>query len=109
MAEVAEQFGVLTDEAIERSRRRIGVPQPLPNPPHNFEVTWDGSRHFAYGYGDDNPLFCEPSYGAATRGGGLIAPPTFHYPMVEDAAPKPDPETKALHKGDPFAGLGSYQ
>jgi acyl dehydratase len=29
--------------------------------------------------------------------------------MGEDSAPKPDPETKALLKGDPFAGLGSYQ
>jgi hypothetical protein len=29
--------------------------------------------------------------------------------MGEDAAPKPDPETRALLKGDPFAGLGSYQ
>jgi hypothetical protein len=29
--------------------------------------------------------------------------------MGEDAAPKPDPGVKALLKGDPFAGLGSYQ
>src|SRR5258708_18383004 len=31
------------------------------------------------------------------------------YTMGEDAAPEPDAETKALLKGDPFAGLGSYQ
>jgi len=109
MTETAERFGVLTDEAIERSRRRIGIPQPLPNPPHNYEVTWDASRHFAFGYGDDNPLYCDPEYGKTTRWGSLIAPPTFLYTMGEDAAPKPDPETKALLKGDPFAGLGSYQ
>ncbi len=60
--EERETFGVLTDAAIERSRRRLGVPQRLPNPPHNYEVTWDGSRHFAYGYGDDNPLYCDPEY-----------------------------------------------
>lgn len=24
-------------------------------PPHNYEVTADGTRHFGYGYGDDNP------------------------------------------------------
>jgi acyl dehydratase len=102
-------YGVLTDEALERSRQRLGVPQPQFNPPHNYEVTWDGVRHFAYGYGDDNPLYCDPDYAATTRWGGLIAPPTFHYTMGEDAAPKPDAETKALLKGDPFAGLGSYQ
>ena len=32
----AEQYGVLTDEAIERSRLRLGVPQPQLNPPHNY-------------------------------------------------------------------------
>src|ERR1700712_5233818 len=109
MTETAVRAGVLTDEAIERSRRRIGVPQPLPNPPHNYEVTWDASRHFAFGYGDDNPLYCDPDYAAGTRWGGLVAPPTFLYTMGEDAAPKPDAETKAMLKGDPFAGLGSYQ
>ena len=102
-------YGVLTDEAIERSRRRLGIPQPQRNPPHNYEVTWDAVRHFAYGYGDDNPLYCDPEYAAKTRWGSLIAPPTFLYTMGEDAAPKPDSETKALLKGDPFAGLGSYQ
>jgi acyl dehydratase len=105
----APEFGVLTDEAIERSRKRLGVPQPQHNAPHNFEVSWDGSRHFAFGYGDDNPLYCDPEYAAKTRWGNLIAPPTFLYTMGEDAAPKPDAETKQLLKGDPFAGLGSYQ
>ncbi|WP_063039171.1 FAS1-like dehydratase domain-containing protein [Nocardia pseudovaccinii] len=105
----AEQFGVLTDQAIERSRRRLGIPNPQRNPPHNYQVTWDGVRHFAFGYGDDNPLYCDPDYAARTRWGSLIAPPTFLYTMGEDAAPKPDAETKALLKGDPFAGLGSYQ
>ena len=102
-------FGMLTEEAFERSRLRLGIPQPQSNPPHNYEVTWDGSRHFAFGYGDDNPLYCDPDYAATTRWGALVAPPTFLYTMGEDAAPKPDPETKALLKGDPFAGLGSYQ
>src|SRR3954453_6581563 len=95
------EFGVLTDDAIARSRLRIGIPDPQPNPPHNFEVSWDGSRHFAFGYGGHNPLFCDPDYAKGTRWGTLIAPPTFHYTMGEDAAPKPDPETKALLKGDP--------
>jgi acyl dehydratase len=102
-------FGKLTDESIARSKLRIGVPQPLLNPPHNYEMTWDASRHFAYGFGDNNPLFCDPDYASETRWGSLIASPTFMYTMGENAAPKPDAETKAILKGDPFAGLGSYQ
>src|SRR5260370_22387976 len=108
-AVAAPEFGKLSDEARGGSRRRLGVPQPLQRSPHNLEVSRDGSRHFAYGYGDDNPLYCEPAYGKNTRWGTLIAPPGFMYTMGEDAAPEPDAETKALLKGDPFAGLGSYQ
>ena len=103
-------YGVLTDESFERSRTRIGVPQVLPNMPHNLEVSKDGLRHFAYGYGDDNPLYCDDDYAKGTRWGGAIGPPTFLYTMGEDASPRPvPPENKALLKGDPFAGLGSYQ
>jgi acyl dehydratase len=104
----AETYGVLTNESFERSRRRIGIPE-RPLAPHNVEVTPDGTRHFAYGYGDANPLWCDPEYGKNTRWGTLIAPPTFMYTMGENAAQPPSPEQKALLKGDPFAGLGSYQ
>jgi acyl dehydratase len=105
----SDTFGKLTDEAFERARRRLGVPQPLVRKCHNLEVSRDNIRHFAYGYGDDNPLYCDPEYAKRTRWGALIAPPGFCYTMGEDAAPKPDAETRAILKGDPFAGLGSYQ
>ena len=101
-------YGVLTDESFERSRRRIGIPMRI-NPAHITEVTADATRHFAYGYGDDNPLYCDPGYGKNTRWGGLIAPPNFTYCMGENAAPPLTAEQKELLKGDPFAGLGSYQ
>ncbi len=103
-------YGVISDASFERSRRRLGISQPVATPPHNYEVSTDGVRHFAYGYGDDNPLFCDPDYAAGTRWGGIVAPPTFIYTMGEDASPRPTPpEIKAMLKGDPFAGLGSYQ
>ena len=57
-------YGRLTDESFERSRARIGVPVRLPNTPHNLEVSRDGLRHFAYGYGDDNPLYCDEDHAA---------------------------------------------
>jgi acyl dehydratase len=102
-------YGVLTDEGIETLKERIGIEYNKPIPPHNYEVTWDGTRHFAFGYGDDNPLWCDPEYGKSTRWGGLIAPPNFGvYTMGESNSPT-TPESKAKLKGDPLIGLGSYQ
>jgi acyl dehydratase len=102
-------YGVLTEEGIARLRQRVGIQVRKPTPPHNYEVTWDGTRHFANGYGDGNPLWCERDYGKSTRWGGLIAPPNFLYTMGEQDAPALTPEQKALMKGDPLVGLGSYQ
>jgi acyl dehydratase len=107
--EAAEStFGVLTDAAFDRSRARIGIPE-RPLTPHNLEVATDNVRHFAYGYGDSNPLWCDPEHAKNSRWGTLIAPPNFMYTMGENAAPPITPEQKAALKGDPFAGLGSYQ
>lgn len=103
-----EGYGILTDESFERSRARIGIPLRI-QPAHITEVNADATRHFAYGYGDDNPLYCDPEYAKDTRWGGLIAPPNFVYCMGESAAPELSTEQKKLLKGDPFAGLGSYQ
>ena len=110
MTDVAsDDYGVLSDASFARARQRIGIPQRLPNPPHNYEVSWDGSRQFAFGYGDDNPLYCDPDYAAQTRWGNLIAPPTFNYTVGENVTPRPSPEIKEILRGDPWAGLGSYQ
>jgi acyl dehydratase len=108
MSDQREGYGLLTDDSFARSRARIGIPLRT-RPPHITEVNPDATRHFAYGYGDDNPLYCDPDYAALTRWGGLIAPPNFLYCMGESARPEPTAEQKRLLEGDPFAGLGSYQ
>jgi acyl dehydratase len=107
-ADLPRNYGLLTEEGIARLKLRIGVQYNQPRPPHNREVTWDGSRQFALGYGDDNPLWCDPDYGAGTRWGTLIAPPNFMY-TIGDLDAKPSPQEKELLKGDPLAGLGVYQ
>src|SRR5438552_17316492 len=66
----------ITDEGIARMRERIGVVVPQAAP-FNLYASVDGFRHFAAGYGDDNPLYCDEDHAAATRWGGLIAPPVF--------------------------------
>src|SRR3546814_20367924 len=35
--------------------------------PWNYEATRDGIRHYAHGIGDDNPLWCDPTYAAKTK------------------------------------------
>ena len=34
----------------------------------NYEASRDVIRHYAWGIGDDNPLFCDPDYAAASGG-----------------------------------------
>lgn len=65
----------LTDEAIAALRAEIGKESDLPQ--FNTAATEDAIRHYAFGRGDDNPLFCDPAYAAASRFGAVIAPPTF--------------------------------
>jgi acyl dehydratase len=102
-----DPYGVLTVEAFARVRGSASRCGPVR--PHITEVNADATRHFAYGYGDDNPLYCDPEYAKETRWSGLIAPPNFLYCMGESAAAELCAEQKQLIKGDPFAGLGSYQ
>jgi len=85
--------GRITDESIELMRRRIGYSNPtvrsgVVQPPYWTETSYDALRHWTRGYGDDNPLYTDPRYGATTRWGGQIAPPGFERTVAE-ARPGP--------------------
>lgn len=101
----------ISDEAVERLRARIGVPEPHPLPPHYTVPTADVFRHVAEAYGDDNPLWCDPGYGHETSWGGPIAPP----PLVggdtlvgEDEVTEVAPDRRELMKGDPLRGVHAF-
>lgn len=95
-----EEFGRLTADGLEAFRGKIGVDWP-----YNRWSTWneaatrDGIRHYANGFGDDNPLWCDPRHAADSRWGGIIAPPGF----LEGAGLTPKvttpPEVKARGRG----------
>ncbi|HVS43310.1 MAG TPA: MaoC family dehydratase N-terminal domain-containing protein [Candidatus Dormibacteraeota bacterium] len=71
-------FGRLTRASVERFREKVGLDWPYTRwTTWNEEATRDGVRHYAYGFGDDNPLWCDPAHAARTRWGGVIAPPGF--------------------------------
>ena len=105
------RYGVLTDESFERSRQRIGVPVRC----RTCRTTSRSSRGrpppLRLRLRRRQPALLRRGVRARARAGvALIAPPTFLYTMGEDASPRPTPpENKAVLKGDPFAGLGSYQ
>lgn len=101
----------ITDEGIERLRRRIGVAHPHPQPPRYLAPNEDAFRHVAQAYGDDNPLWCDPDYGPKTRWGGPIAPPHLvggDTLIGEDEVSSLDTETAALLKGDPLRGVHAF-
>ena len=76
--EVTPVVGQLTDEGIERFREKVGVDWPYTRwTTWNEEATRDGIRHYAYGFGDDNPLYVDPVHAATSRWQGVIAPPGF--------------------------------
>ena len=71
------QFTGITERGLEDLRSRIGVRITDTLEPWCHEATRDNIRHYAHGIGDDNPLWCDPSYAAGTSHKGIIAPPSF--------------------------------
>jgi acyl dehydratase len=105
------ETGAITDEGIARLRARIGIAEPHPQPPHYLRPDTDAFRHVAIAYGDDNPLWCSPSYAEATRWEGPIAPP----PLVggdtligEDEVAEVGAEHADLMRGDPLRGVHAF-
>ena len=70
--------GKLTMEGLDALRERIGIDWSYTRwSTWNEEASRDAIRHFAFGFGDDNPLWWDPEYAQTTRWRGIIAPPTF--------------------------------
>ena len=77
LADTERLFPKITDDALDDLRRRIGVRIGATAEPWCYEATRDNIRHYAHGIGDDNPLWCDPSYAQGTKYGDVVAPPSF--------------------------------
>ena len=75
----ASQAPALWEGALEEARSLIGVDLRRTGQTWNTEASPDSVRHFCWGLGDENPLFCEPAYGAASRWKSALAPGCFLY------------------------------
>jgi len=99
LSQVAEKPSAkITDEGIALMRERIGVLIPQASP-FNIEAGIDGMRHFAHGYGEDNPLYCDEHYGKSTRWGSMISAPLFAITMgtSEIKAIRPEIRARGAH------------
>ena len=67
----------IDQEALDKLRSRIGIiRKPNPNRWHRMGSR-DAFRHFAWGIGDDNPLWLEPDYARSVGYPDVIASPTM--------------------------------
>ena len=89
----------ITDSDIERQKKLIGYFEPSKLAQYVQTASPDSIRNWAYGCGDDNPLFCDRSYARKTRWGDVIAPGMMvgqmGKPLLGDKLPD---EIKALKK-----------
>ena len=108
--EQEQRRGRTLDEAtVEDVRKRIGIPQRNRQKSHIDVVTADTIRHYALGYGDDNPLYCEPDYAATTSWRGVIGAPMFASAAGSPVWVEWTPEqAAAMRGGDPLGGMGQY-
>ena len=94
----------LTDEDIERAKLLIGHDKALKMRELYTTASPDALRNWAYGMGDDNPLYTEEEYGVDTRWGSQVGHGTMvgqiKTPMLGD--PIPDDikkQTKSIFRG----------
>jgi acyl dehydratase len=99
----------LDEETVEAVRRRIGIPVVYSPREHNEVSSTDSFRHFALGYGDDNPLYCDPEHARASSWGTPFAPPIYPYSAGIHRPANWTAEQRAeMSGGNPLAGIGEY-
>jgi acyl dehydratase len=77
--ELVTDFGSITDEALADLRGSIGK-EVRRGQPYIEELNADAIRHYAFGIGDQNPLWVDRDY-AESSPHGHQAPPTILYAM----------------------------
>ena len=85
------------DDALAQARALIGMPIRVEQ--WNYEATRDTIRHYAWGIGDDNPLFYDADYAKGTKWGGIIAPPTFFFGIWDAVVAPGLPDVQWFYSG----------
>jgi acyl dehydratase len=98
----------VTEETIERLRALMAEEPDEWRPAKrqwHYEATRDTIRHWAWGIGDDNPLWCDDAYGRTTKYGTNLAPPTFLYSAASGPAHENSTGARDGGRGGPLAGI----
>jgi acyl dehydratase len=72
-------WGEITDDALAAAAELIGQPLRRTRMQWIETATRDAIKHFAWGLGDDNPLWFDEEYAKASPAGSLLAPPCILY------------------------------
>jgi len=87
----------ISDNALAEARALLGMPIRLEQ--YNYEASRDVIRHYAWGIGDDNPLYADPDYARGTRWGTIIAPPTFFFALWDAVVAPGLPDVQWYYSG----------
>lgn len=87
----------ISDNALAEARSLLGMPIRVEQ--YNYEATRDVIRHYAWGIGDDNPIYSDPEYAKATQWGTIIAPPTFFFGLWDAVVAPGLPDVQWYYSG----------
>ena len=74
-------WGTITDEGIAEAETLVNVLLRRDRMRWIETATRDAIRHFAWGIGDNNPLWLDTQYAAQSPYGGIVAPPCILYAL----------------------------
>lgn len=78
-APTSEETPALGAESLDEARSLVGVKLRRGDQQWNRYADPDTVRHFAWGIGDENPLYCDEDYGATSSWGTGLAPGCYLY------------------------------
>ena len=87
----------ISDNALAEARALLGMPIRLEQ--YNYEASRDVIRHYAWGIGDDNPVYSDPEYARGTKWGTIIAPPTFFFALWDAVVAPGLPDVQWYYSG----------
>jgi acyl dehydratase len=96
MATVLKQPG-LGPEAFREASEMLGKEVRVQR--WNEQASKDVVRHYAWGLGDDNPLYCDEAYAKKTKYGRIVAPPTFLYSVFDAVVGPGLPDVQWYYSG----------